>query len=300
MEDDLDVVELDSNNDRLAIRYLEDLKKISLLTREGEIELCERIEKGDLEAKKEFIEANLRLVVWVVQKYFSNLRMSFLDKIQVGNLGLFRAVEKFDYKRGYKFSTYAPHWIKHYIRRELDNTERSIRIPAHTLNFKSRLTKTYQRLTKKLNRKPTYEEIAENLAIPVESLDEKLQLMENIFVPYHTFVSLDGREDLVLGLPEMIILLSTADMDVSAIERCRDQYETESEGLKIKKIISELVEKLPLREKFVIEKRFLADPPWTLDEIGNDLNISRERVRQIQKKVLEGWSKYHQYLKEFL
>ncbi|HOJ92279.1 MAG TPA: RNA polymerase sigma factor RpoD [Dictyoglomaceae bacterium] len=249
--------------------YLKEIGKIPLLTPEEEVELAKRVEQGDEEAKKKLIEANLRLVVSVAKRYIGR-GLLFLDLIQEGNLGLIKAVEKFDWRKGYKFSTYATWWIRQAITRAIADQARTIRIPVHMVETMNKIHKVTRQLTQELGRKPTEEEIAEKSGLPVERIRE---------------ISMMGQEPLSLEMP------------VGEDEDNHLADFVENKGLSpadvsiqksLKKDIEELLNELSEREREILKLRFgLEDnQPRTLEEVGKLFNVTRERIRQIEAKAL--------------
>ena len=249
--------------------YLKEIGKIPLLTPEEEVELAKRVEQGDEEAKKKLIEANLRLVVSVAKRYIGR-GLLFLDLIQEGNLGLIKAVEKFDWRKGYKFSTYATWWIRQAITRAIADQARTIRIPVHMVETMNKIHKVTRQLTQELGRKPTEEEIAEKSGLPVERIRE---------------ISMMGQEPLSLEMP------------VGEDEDTHLADFVENKGLSpadvsiqksLKKDIEELLNELSEREREILKLRFgLEDnQPRTLEEVGKLFNVTRERIRQIEAKAL--------------
>lgn len=267
--DDVDVLEGVSTEDPVRM-YLKEIGNVPLLSTEEEIELAKRVEEGDEAAKKKLTEANLRLVVSIAKKYVGR-GMPFLDLIQEGNMGLMKAVDKFDYSKGYKFSTYATWWIRQAITRGIADTGRTIRVPVHmveTINKTLRMTRT---LLQELGREPTPEEVADRLNVPVSRVREVLKIS-------HDPVSLDtpiGEEDdSHLGdFIEDDSALSPADS--AAFSMLREELNT-------------ALESLTDRERQVVELRFgLRDGrARTLEEVGREFNVTRERIRQIEAKAL--------------
>jgi RNA polymerase primary sigma factor len=249
--------------------YLKEIGKIPLLTPEEEVELAKRASEGDEEAKRKLIEANLRLVVSVAKRYIGR-GLLFLDLIQEGNLGLIKAVEKFDYRKGFKFSTYATWWIRQAITRAIADQARTIRIPVHMVETMNKIHKVTSQLTQELGRKPTDEEIAERVGLPVERIRE---------------ISLMGQEPLSLEMP------------VGEDEDNRLADFIENKGLSpadyaiqnsLKKDINELLNELSEREREILKLRFglVDNQPRTLEEVGRLFNVTRERIRQIEAKAL--------------
>lgn len=251
--------------------YLHEIGKIPLLTAEEEIILAKRIEKGDKESATHLTTANLRLVVSIAKKY-SRRGLDLLDLIQEGNLGLMRAVEKFDYTKGYKFSTYATWWIRQAITRAIADQARTIRVPVHMIETINQLSRAVNELSIKLERKPSTEEIAKYMGIDEEKVYEILKISQ---VP----TSLEAKigEESQTALAEVI-----ADEDsMSPIEQANYAF--------LKSQVEEILDKLNDRERRVLELRFgLKDGiARTLEEVGHEFNVTRERIRQIESKALK-------------
>ncbi|MGM0420379.1 MAG: RNA polymerase sigma factor RpoD [Bacillota bacterium] len=252
--------------------YLKEMGKVDLLTKEEEVELAKRIEQGDKQAKQELTEANLRLVVSIAKKYVGQ-GMSFLDLIQEGNKGLMKAVEKFDYTKGYKFSTYATWWIRQSITRSLADQARTIRIPVHMVETMNKLKRVEKRLNKELDREPTPEEIGQEMDMDPEKVLEVKKLTIN-----QQPASLDtpiGEEN-DSQLKDFIEDQDSPSPDLLASsELLKDQ-------------LDEVLDTLTDREKRVLELRYgLEDGRQrTLEEVGNEFGVTRERIRQIQAKAL--------------
>ena len=250
--------------------YLKEIRKSPLLTFAEEQELGKRISEGDMEARTKMIEANLRLVVAIAKKYV-NRGLSFSDIIAEGNLGLIRAVEKFDYRKGFKLSTYASWWIKQYIERAFVNQLSTIRLPVHVAEVVNQYKRTTTHLTQDLEREPTMEEVAWKMNIPVEKVRSISQVVRETF-SLDTIIG-DKDED----------TLEDVLKDTAAV--LPDSY---SETIRRKDYINEWLSRLTECERRVIEQRFgLNDgEPKTLDSIGKEYKITRERVRQIENKAL--------------
>lgn len=252
--------------------YLREIGKVPLLTADDETNLARRIEKGDLAAKRQVIEANLRLVVSIAKK-FTGRSLSLLDLIQEGNIGLFRAVEKFDYRKGYKFSTYATWWIRQAITRALADQSRTIRIPVHMVETINRLQQVERQLIQDLGREPLPEEIAAEMGESVEKVLHILKISQET-VSLETTVGEDD-EDSTLG--DFIEDEKTLSPDrVAALQLLRDH---------VKLVISDLTP----REQKILDMRFgLSDGvAHTLEEVGQEFGVTRERIRQIEAKALE-------------
>lgn len=253
--------------------YLKEIGKVPLLTPEEEIELARKKEMGDKEAMKRLIEANLRLVVSIAKK-FIGYGLSFLDLIQEGNIGLFRAVEKFDWKKGYKFSTYATWWIKQAITRALADQSRTIRIPVHMVETINKFQQSSRWLTQQLGREPTADEVAAEMGELAENVRHLMEISQDI-ISLETTVGDEDEKDTELG--DLIEDLKTLSPErVAAVKILRDY-------------MKEIVKDLPPREKRILEMRFgLVDGvTHTLEEVGQEYNVTRERIRQIEAKALE-------------
>ena len=250
--------------------YLKEIGKVPLLSAEEEIELAKRMELGDQEAKKRLAEANLRLVVSIAKRYVGR-GMLFLDLIQEGNLGLIKAVEKFDYRKGYKFSTYATWWIRQAITRAIADQARTIRIPVHMVETINKLIRVSRQLLQELGREPTPEEIAKEMDMPVERVREILKISQE---PVSLETPIGEEEDSHLGdfIQDEHIPVPA---DEAAHTLLREQLE---------KVMDTLSE----REQKVLTLRFgLEDGrARTLEEVGKEFNVTRERIRQIEAKAL--------------
>lgn len=267
--DDVDVLEGVSTEDPVRM-YLKEIGNVPLLSTEEEVGLAKRVEEGDIEAKKSLTEANLRLVVSIAKKYVGR-GMPFLDLIQEGNMGLMKAVDKFDYTKGYKFSTYATWWIRQAITRGIADTGRTIRVPVHmveTINKTLRMTRT---LLQELGREPSAEEVAERLNVPVTRVREVLKISRD---PVSLDTPIGEEDDSHLGdFIEDDSALSPADS--AAFSMLREELGT-------------ALESLTDRERQVVKLRFgLEDGrARTLEEVGKEFNVTRERIRQIEAKAL--------------
>lgn len=267
--DDVDVLEGVSTEDPVRM-YLKEIGNVPLLTTEQEVELAKRVEAGDEEAKKQLTEANLRLVVSIAKKYVGR-GMPFLDLIQEGNMGLMKAVDKFDYTKGYKFSTYATWWIRQAITRGIADTGRTIRVPVHmveTINKTLRMTRT---LLQELGREPTPEEVAERLNVSVSRVREVLKISRD---PVSLDTPIGEEDDSHLGdFIEDDSALSPADSAAFSMLRAE---------------LATALESLTDRERQVVKLRFgLEDGRTrTLEEVGKEFNVTRERIRQIEAKAL--------------
>ena len=267
--DDVDVLEGVSTEDPVRM-YLKEIGNVPLLSTEEEIELAKKVEEGDEAAKKKLTEANLRLVVSIAKKYVGR-GMPFLDLIQEGNMGLMKAVDKFDYSKGYKFSTYATWWIRQAITRGIADTGRTIRVPVHmveTINKTLRMTRT---LLQELGREPTPEEVAERLNVPVSRVREVLKISRD---PVSLDTPIGEEEDSQLGdFIEDDSALSPADSAAFSM---------------LREVLNTALESLTDRDRQVVELRFgLRDGrARTLEEVGREFNVTRERIRQIEAKAL--------------
>ena len=250
--------------------YLKEIGKVSLLTADEEIELAKRMEQGDEEAKKRLAEANLRLVVSIAKRYVGR-GMLFLDLIQEGNLGLIKAVEKFDYRKGYKFSTYATWWISQAITRAIADQARTIRIPVHMVETINKLIRVSRQLLQELGREPTPEEIAEEMKMPVERVREILKISQE---PVSLETPIGEEEDSHLGdfIQDDNVPVPA---DAAAFTLLKEQ-------------LIEVLGTLTEREQKVLRLRFGLDDgrARTLEEVGKEFNVTRERIRQIEAKAL--------------
>ena len=275
-EDEVDVENLDLilpdgyNLEDPVRMYLKEIGKVPLLTAEEEIELAKRMEEGDEEAKKRLSEANLRLVVSIAKRYVGR-GMLFLDLIQEGNLGLIKAVEKFDYSKGYKFSTYATWWIRQAITRAIADQARTIRIPVHMVETINKLVRVSRQLLQQLGREPSPEEIAVEMNMPVERVREILKISQE---PVSLETPIGEEEDSHLGdfiQDDNVPVPAEAAAFTLLKEQLRD-------------VLSTLTE----REQKVLRLRFGLDDgrARTLEEVGKEFNVTRERIRQIEAKAL--------------
>ena len=281
LEDEGDGEEIDMENIDLSVpegvgtedpvrMYLKEIGKVPLLTSDEEIELAKRIELGDEEAKQRLAEANLRLVVSIAKRYVGR-GMQFLDLIQEGNLGLIKAVEKFDYKKGYKFSTYATWWIRQAITRAIADQARTIRIPVHMVETINRVIRTSRQLPQELGREPSPEEIADKMNMPVDRVREIMKISQE---PVSLETPIGEEEDSHLG--------DFIQDDHVAVPADAAAYTLLHEQL------MEVLDTLTEREQKVLKLRFgLVDGrPRTLEEVGKEFNVTRERIRQIEAKAL--------------
>ena len=250
--------------------YFKEIGKVPLLSAEEERELAIRIEQGDEEAKKKLCESNLRLIVSIARRYL-NRGLSFLDLIQEGNLGLIKAVEKFDYTKGYKFSTYATWWIRQAITRSIADQARTIRIPVHMVETINKLIRISRQLLQEYGREPTSEEIAREMGISVEKVREIKKISQD---PVSLETPIGEEEDSHLGdfIPDEDI---PSPVDAAAYSMLQKQ-------------LREVLDTLSEREKKVLILRFGLDDgrPRTLEEVGKEFNVTRERIRQIEAKAL--------------
>ena len=254
-----------------AVRmYLKEIGKVPLLTGAEERELAIRMEQGDEEAKKKLCESNLRLVVSIAKRYL-NRGLSFLDLIQEGNLGLIKAVDKFDYTKGYKFSTYATWWIRQAITRSIADQARTIRIPVHMVETINKLIRISRQLLQELGREPTSEEIAKEMGITVEKVREIKKISQD---PVSLETPIGEEEDSHLGdfIPDDDV---PAPVEAAAYSMLKEQ-------------LMEVLDTLSDREKKVLMLRFGLEVgrPRTLEEVGKEFNVTRERIRQIEAKAL--------------
>ena len=250
--------------------YLKEIGKVSLLSADEEIELAKRMEKGDEAAKKRLAEANLRLVVSIAKRYVGR-GMLFLDLIQEGNLGLIKAVEKFDYRKGYKFSTYATWWIRQAITRAIADQARTIRIPVHMVETINKLIRVSRQLLQELGREPTPEEIAEEMDMPVDRVREILKISQE---PVSLETPIGEEEDSHLGdfIQDDNVPVPA---DAAAFTLLKEQ-------------LVEVLSTLTDGEQKVLRLRFGLDDgrARTLEEVGKEFNVTRERIRQIEAKAL--------------
>ena len=275
-EDDIDIEKIDlSVPEGVSIEdpvrmYLKEIGKVPLLSAEEEIELAKRMENGDVEAKNRLAEANLRLVVSIAKRYVGR-GMLFLDLIQEGNLGLIKAVDKFDFRKGFKFSTYATWWIRQAITRAIADQARTIRIPVHMVEPINKLLRVSRQLLQELGREPTPEEIAKEMDIPVERVREIQKISQE---PVSLETPIGEEEDSHLG-----DFIQDDNVPVPA---------EEAASTILKEQLVEVLGTLTEREQKVLRLRFGLDDgrARTLEEVGREFNVTRERIRQIEAKAL--------------
>ena len=269
VEDDLSVPEGISIDDPVRM-YLKEIGKVPLLTAEEEIEIAKRLETGDEEAKKKLSEANLRLVVSIAKRYVGR-GMLFLDLIQEGNLGLIKAVEKFDYRKGFKFSTYATWWIRQAITRAIADQARTIRIPVHMVETINKLIRVSRQLLQQYGREPTPEELAKEMGISESKVREIIKIAQE---PVSLETPIGEEEDSHLG-------------DFIPDDDAPAPAEAASFAL-MKEQLLDVLDTLTPREEKVLRLRFGLDDgrQRTLEEVGKEFNVTRERIRQIEAKAL--------------
>ena len=255
--------------------YLKEIGGVSLLSAKDEVRLAKLIEKGDQDAKNALIEANLRLVVSVAKRYMGR-GLNLLDLIQEGNLGLIRAVEKFDYRKGFKFSTYATWWIRQAVSRAIADQARTIRIPVHMVDAINRVTRTQRSMVQDLGREPTPEEIGKVLELPPDKVEELLEL---------------SRETVSLEAP-------MGDTEASLADFIEDEHGHQPDQIAQRKIMREDLQKtlsgLPDRERRIIELRYglNGNDPMTLEQVGQSFGVTRERIRQMEIRTLRRLQKF--------
>ncbi len=270
-EEDIEIAVPDGISMEDPVRmYLKEIGKVPLLSTEEEIDIAKRMAEGDEIAKKELTEANLRLVVSISKRYLGR-GMQFLDLIQEGNLGLIKAVEKFDYTKGYKFSTYATWWIKQSITRAIADQARTIRIPVHMVETINKLIRMQRQLTQSLGREPQPEEIAREIDMPAEKVLEILKIAQEP-VSFETPVGEEDDSHLGDFIPDDNY---KTPIDMATFALLKDQ-------------LDEVLESLTPREERVIRLRFGLDDgrTRTLEEVGKEFQVTRERIRQIESKAL--------------
>jgi RNA polymerase primary sigma factor len=251
--------------------YLRSIGSVDLLTADQEVDLAKRIERGDMRAKRHMVEANLRLVVSIAKSYLGR-GLSFLDLIQEGSLGLIRAVEKFDYRRGYKFSTYATWWIRQAVTRALADKSRTIRIPVHMVEKLNRVVHVERNLVQRLGREPEPQEIAAELGWKLKDVREVLRVSQ---IPVSLEKPIGDEDDSELG-------------DFVADENVESPFETASDTLQ-REDVQRALAALPQRDREVLELRYGLNGrrPMTLEEVGAAFGVTRERIRQIENNTLK-------------
>jgi RNA polymerase primary sigma factor len=251
--------------------YLRSIGRVNLLTADQEVSLARRIERGDMAAKQQMIEANLRLVVSIAKSYLGR-GLTFLDLIQEGSMGLIRAVEKFDYRRGYKFSTYATWWIRQAVTRAIADKGRTIRIPVHMVEKLNKVVHVERQLVQQLGREPTPDEIAAELETSVREVRDVLRMAQQ---PISLERPVGEEEDSELG-------------DFVEDQTAESPFELAAEHLR-RENLRRALNALPTREREVIEMRFglTGERPYTLEEVGRAFNVTRERIRQIENHTLK-------------
>ncbi len=251
--------------------YLRSIGRVNLLTADQEVSLAKRIERGDMAAKQQMIEANLRLVVSIAKSYLGR-GLTFLDLIQEGSMGLIRAVEKFDYRRGYKFSTYATWWIRQAVTRAIADKGRTIRIPVHMVEKLNKVVHVERQLVQTLGREPTPDEIATELETSVREVRDVLRMAQQ---PISLERPVGEEDDSELG-------------DFVEDQTAESPFEQAAEHLR-RENLRRALNALPAREREVIEMRFglTGERPYTLEEVGRAFNVTRERIRQIENHTLK-------------
>lgn len=281
LEEDIDVLNdasnasyLDDISDDSVRLYLREIGKIPLLKPEEELELAKKVVEGDKKAKDKMAEANMRLVVSIAKRY-SGRGLDFLDLIQEGNTGLLRAVEKFDPDKGFKFSTYATWWIRQAITRAIADQARTIRIPVHMVETINKLLRTQRRMTQELNREPTVEELAKELDMEAEKVEYVMKIKQDI-TSLDAGVGRDGGEEDESVLADFIEDEETVSPEDSAARQL------------LKEQVSDILSTLTEREQKIVKLRFgLEDGKnHTLEEVGQEFSVTRERIRQIEAKAL--------------
>jgi RNA polymerase primary sigma factor len=269
-EADDEPVELETATDSLQL-FLKDVGKVDLLTAAQEVELAKRIERGDHRAKQEMVEANLRLVVSIAKRY-RNQGLPFLDLIQEGTIGLVRAAEKFDYRKGFKFSTYATWWIRQAVARALADKARTIRMPVHVVEKLNKIMRTERKLRAERGREPSSEEIARELELPIEEVD---QIRRTSQTPVSLEKPVGDEEESEFG---------------HFIEDESEPLPDEAADTALRKeALTRALQMLGERERRVLEMRYglNGEQPRTLDEVGRTFNVTRERIRQIENQSLK-------------
>jgi RNA polymerase primary sigma factor len=251
--------------------YLREIGKVDLLTADQEVALAKRIERGDMSAKTHMIQANLRLVVSIAKGYLGR-GLTFLDLIQEGSLGLIRAVEKFDYRRGYKFSTYATWWIRQAVTRAIADKARTIRIPVHMVEKLNKVVHIERQLVQRLGREPTPDEIGTELEMTVEEVREIMRMSQ---LPVSLDKPIGEDEESELG-------------DFVPDDQAESPFDTASLSLR-REDVQNALDSLPERERLVLELRYglSGEQPYTLEEVGQAFGVTRERIRQIENNTLK-------------
>ena len=259
------------NVDDAVKMYLKDIGKVPLLTGEEEVDLAKRMLDGDMYAKNKLSESNLRLVVSIAKRYVGKTSMQFLDLIQEGNIGLLKAVEKFDYTKGFRFSTYATWWIRQSITRAIADQARTIRIPVHMVETINKLNRTTRQLLQKFGRDPTTAEIAEAMGVTEDKVSEVQRIAQD---PISLESSIGEEQDSKI-------------QDIVEDENALSPMEVTEQTL-LKEQLLAVIETLTPREQKVIRLRYGLDDghPRTLEEVGREFNVTRERIRQIEAKAL--------------
>ena len=249
--------------------YLREISRVPLLTAAEEVSLAKALERGDLRARRRLIESNLRLVVSIARRY-SGRGLSFLDLIQEGNVGLMKAVERYDWRLGHRFSTYATWWIRQSVTRALADQGRTIRVPAQVVDTINRMARVERQLTQKHNRVPTHEELADEMGIKATKVEELKRVSQEPV----SLASPVGEDATELG--EMIEDERQRGLGSDMANRQRDAH------------ISDLISQLPYRERLILELRYGlgGEQPHTLEEVGRRFGVTRERVRQIETRTL--------------
>lgn len=271
-----DISELSADSIQM---YLREIGKVPLLTNEEEIELAKRKERGDKDAERKLIEANLRLVVSIAKKFAGSKGLSLLDLIQEGNIGLFRAVEKFEYRKGFKFSTYATWWIRQAITRSLADQSRTIRIPVHMVETINKFQHVQRQLIQDLGREPLPEEIASEMGETIDKVRYIMKISQDT-ISLETTVGEDEEDS---TLEDFIEDVKNVTPDrAAALELLKDY-------------VREIISQLTPREQKILEMRFglLDGVSHTLEEVGAEFDVTRERIRQIEYKTLEKIQKHH-------
>ncbi|MFA4941463.1 MAG: sigma-70 family RNA polymerase sigma factor [Patescibacteria group bacterium] len=276
----IDLLKLNSDSIQM---YLKEIGRVPLLSGEEEVELAKRKEKGEKDAEKKIIEANLRLVVSIAKKFVGAKGLSLLDLIQEGNIGLFRAVEKFEYRKGYKFSTYATWWIRQAITRALADQSRTIRIPVHMVETINKFTQVERRLIQDLGREPLPEEIAAEMGEDIDKVRHIIKISQDT-ISLETTVGEDEEDS---TLEDFIEDVKNVTPDRAAALQLLKDY------------VKEVVATLSPREQKILEMRFglIDGVAHTLEEVGQEFDVTRERIRQIEAKALERIRK-HEGLKK--